>query len=110
MAAVGGKIAFQAEELLAMVGDLLDRAALDAGKLYVREETFSLGSLVASVIDALAPAIGDKTLTLEMVMHPDAPRVVTGDKGRTRRVLMNLAGNAIKFADVGAGDHRSGAV
>lgn len=101
MAAVGGKIAFQAEELLAMVGDLLDRAALDAGKLYVREETFSLGSLVASVIDALAPAIGDKTLTLEMVMHPDAPRVVTGDKGRTRRVLMNLAGNAIKFADVG---------
>ena len=101
MAAVGGKIAFQAEELLAMVGDLLDRAALDAGKLYVREEAFSLSSLVASVIDALAPAIGDKTLTLEMVMHPDAPRVVTGDKGRTRRVLMNLAGNAIKFADVG---------
>lgn len=101
IAAVGSKIAFQTEELLAMVGDLLDRAALDAGKLYVREETFSLSSLVASVIDALAPAIGDKTLTLEMVMHPDAPRMVTGDKGRTRRVLMNLAGNAIKFADVG---------
>ncbi len=101
MAAVGGKIALQAEELLAMVGDLLDRAALDAGKLYVREETFSLGSLVASVIDALTPAVGDKTLTLEMTMHPDAPLMVRGDKGRTRRVLMNLAGNAIKFADVG---------
>ena len=101
MAAVGGKIAFQAEELLAMVGDLLDRAALDAGKLYIRGETFSLAGLLASVIDALTPGIGDKTLTLEMVVHPDAPPMVTGDKARTRRVLMNLAGNAIKFADVG---------
>ena len=101
MAAVGGKIAFQAEELLAMVGDLLDRAALDAGKLYVREERFSVVGLAASVIDALTPGIGDKTLTLEMVVHADVPRMVTGDKGRTRRVLMNLAGNAIKFADTG---------
>lgn len=101
MVAVGGNIAFQAEELLAMVGDLLDRAALDAGTLNVREERFSLAGLVVSVIDALTPGIGDKTLTLEMAMHPDAPRIVTGDKRRVRRVLMNLAGNAIKFADVG---------
>ena len=101
IAAIGGKIAFQTEELLAMVGDLLDRAALDAGKLYLRGETFSLVSLVTSVIDALTPALGDKALRLEMNMHPDAPRMVLGDKGRTRRVLMNLAGNAIKFADVG---------
>ena len=100
-AAVGGKIAGQTEELLAMVGDLLDRAALDAGKLYVREEVFSLASLMTSVIDALRPAIGDKTLALDMAIHPAAPRMVCGDMGRTRRVLMNLAGNAIKFADVG---------
>jgi len=100
-AAIGRKIAGQTEELLAMVGDLLDRAALDAGKLYVREDVFSLASLMASVIDALAPAISEKTLALKLAIHPDAPRMVAGDKGRTRRVLMNLAGNAIKFADVG---------
>ena len=57
-----------------MVGDLLDRAALDAGKLYVREEVFSLASLMTSVIDALTPTpiANPGRASIEAALDPDS--------------------------------------
>ncbi len=90
-----------ANALLTVINDILDFSKIEAGKL-------PLESLDFSVIDCLGDAI--KTLGLrahqkglELVGHisPDVPDMLIGDPGRLRQVVMNLAGNAIKFTDEG---------
>jgi len=90
-----------AEALLQVINDLLDLAKMEAGKLSPRLAPFDLEALIAQVAKLLAPLAADKGLQL-LVRCPDAlPRRVVGDEGRLKQVLLNLAGNAIKFTESG---------
>jgi CheY-like chemotaxis protein/nitrogen-specific signal transduction histidine kinase len=90
-----------AETLLGLINDLLDLAKLDTGKLGLVEVTFSLPHLIASLRRMLEPRATAKGLGFTVAMAPGLPEFVKGDPGRLRQVIVNLAGNALKFTERG---------
>jgi signal transduction histidine kinase/CheY-like chemotaxis protein len=95
-------IAGTARTLLGIVNDILDFARIDGGYLKLRREPFELPETVERVIDLLAPLAAEKDLDLRYVVAPSLSVPVLGDAGRVRQVLVNLAGNAVKFTERGS--------
>jgi signal transduction histidine kinase len=90
-----------AEALLGIINDILDFSKIEAGKLQIQSAPFDLEAAVASVTDLLAPRAAQKGVELVIRWTPGTPRSVVGDEGRVRQVLLNLAGNAVKFTSRG---------
>jgi signal transduction histidine kinase/DNA-binding response OmpR family regulator len=94
-------IRFSAESLLTIINDILDFSKIEAGQMVIEPLGFDLRELVEEVGALLAPKAGAKGLELVVRLKPEVPRYVIGDPGRIRQVLLNLAGNAIKFTPSG---------
>jgi PAS domain S-box-containing protein len=90
-----------AESLLTIINDILDVSKIEAGKLRLEVREFGLRGLVHGVLSALKVSADEKKLELSATIGVDAPENVRGDSGRLRQVLINLAGNAIKFTNQG---------
>jgi two-component system sensor histidine kinase RpfC len=88
--------------LLALVEDVLDISAIEAGKLKLNAAEFSPRELVHSVSLILEPQARSKQLQYLDSVADDVPSLVRGDIAHVRQVLINLAGNAIKFTDEGS--------
>jgi PAS domain S-box-containing protein len=90
-----------AEALLHIINDILDFSKIEAGKIELEAIDFDLYATVEEAVGLLAEKVGVKGL--ELVCHIDAqpPCWLRGDPGRLRQVLLNLAGNAIKFTERG---------
>jgi signal transduction histidine kinase/DNA-binding response OmpR family regulator len=86
-----------AESLLTVINDILDFSKLEAGKLDLDLTEFDLVALVESVVDILAPRAHAKGIEIVSLVDPTLSGMVRGDPGRLRQILMNLAGNAVKF-------------
>jgi len=90
--------------LLAIVNDVLDLSALDAGALRVDRRPIVLRAIGQQVADEFARAAYDKGLQLSLSWNGAPDEHVMGDEGRIRQVLTNLVGNAIKFTQSGTID------
>jgi len=90
-----------ADNLLGIINDLLDFSKIEAGKLELIQADFSLRGAVGDTLRALAVRAHKKGLELIYQVQPDVPDPLIGDVGRLRQVLLNLAGNAVKFTDEG---------
>ena len=90
-----------ADSLLGIINDLLDFSKIEAGKLELVPADFSLRGAVGDTLRALAVRAHKKGLELIYQVQPDVPDALVGDAGRLRQVLLNLAGNAVKFTDEG---------
>ena len=86
-----------AEALNDLLGDLLDLSRLEAGKVEISHEPFSLGEMVVQTMALFEPSASAKGLTLRLDMASDADGSVIGDRGRLKQILTNLLSNAIKF-------------
>ncbi|MDP6940506.1 MAG: response regulator [Planctomycetota bacterium] len=84
-----------------LLNDILDLSKIEAGKLELEEIEFDLDELLQDVLNSLAPRAASKSLEWNALRHHDAPQFLVGDPTRLRQVLLNLAGNAIKFTDCG---------
>ncbi|SHH52079.1 ATP-binding protein [Massilia sp. CF038] len=91
-----------ADALLTIVNEILDFSKIEAGKLDLEEVPFDLRQLVRETIRSLTPRAQKKGLQLSCDMPPQIPRMMKGDPGRLRQVLLNLLGNAIKFTQQGS--------
>src|SRR5690606_20572645 len=91
-----------ARSLLALVQDVLDISAIEAGKLRMEHAEFSLGELVRGVGLILQPSVRAKGIDYEVSVAGDVPDRLRGDVGHLQQVLLNLAGNAVKFTDQGS--------
>jgi signal transduction histidine kinase/DNA-binding LytR/AlgR family response regulator len=89
------------EALLTILNDILDFSKMEAGRLELANVDFDLEAAVGSVTTLMGPRAREKGVALETIFGADMPRLLRGDAGRLRQVLLNLVGNAIKFTDRG---------
>jgi PAS domain S-box-containing protein len=89
------------ESLLALISDILDFSKIEAGKLDLEYLDFDLHTMLDDVASALAFRAHGKGLEFICSAAPDVPAFLSGDPGRLRQVLLNLAGNALKFTHEG---------
>jgi PAS domain S-box-containing protein len=90
------------KNLLSIVNDILDISKIEAGMLQLESVPFSIAGLVESIGIMLQPAVAEKNLKLSLFTDPTIPSVVLGDPTRLTQILLNLAGNAVKFTERGA--------
>jgi PAS domain S-box-containing protein len=89
------------QTLLSLIEDVLDFSKIEAGKLELEVRPFSLATLVEETVELLAPRAHGKGLEIASYVDDALPARVLGDPARLRQVLLNLAGNAIKFTETG---------
>jgi PAS domain S-box-containing protein len=90
-----------AQALLRLLNDILDFSKIEAGRLELEEMDFSLRECVCKTGQTLALRAAEKGLELACRIDPELPDMLRGDAGRLRQILMNLAGNAVKFTEQG---------
>ena len=89
------------DALLALIEELLDYSKIEAGKIDLESRPFALAVLVEDITELLAPRAQAKQIEIAAYVDDRLPREVVGDAARLRQVLLNLAGNAIKFTQAG---------
>ncbi|RXT08042.1 response regulator [Ammoniphilus sp. CFH 90114] len=90
-------IADSANSLMSILNDILDFSKLEAGKMTMEINEFDLQKSVEDIIELLAPKAYEKKLSLALFLDPTIPKLVSGDPGKLRQILINLINNAIKF-------------
>src|SRR6185295_8188375 len=89
------------EALLALIEEILDFSKIEAGRLDLESIPFDLTGLVTDVVELLSPRAQGKGIEIAAYIDDRIPARVIGDAARLRQVLLNLAGNAVKFTDSG---------
>ena len=89
------------ESLLTIINDILDFSKIEAGRFILNQVTFDLRTCVEEALDVLAPRAMEKNLDLVHFIHGNVPTSLQGDDQRLRQILLNLAGNAVKFTSKG---------
>ncbi|GJE29664.1 ATP-binding protein [Methylobacterium organophilum] len=87
--------------LLGLVDGILDFSRIEAGRLDLAAEPFDAAALAEGVVELLAPRAQDKGLEIALDLADAAAVLHVGDADRVRQILVNLAGNAIKFTQSG---------
>jgi PAS domain S-box-containing protein len=89
------------DALLSLIEELLDYSKIEAGKIDLEQRPFALTALIEDITELLAPRAQAKNLEIAAYVDERLPAEVIGDSARLRQVLLNLAGNAIKFTASG---------
>ncbi len=90
-----------AETLLSLLNDVLDFSKIEAGRLDLDKIDFDLRVMIDEVIGILGYRAESKGLELSCYVEPGVTPFLHGDPGRLRQILVNLAGNAVKFTEQG---------
>ncbi len=89
------------DSLLHLLNDILDFSKMDASGMQLEHAAFDLRGCIEDTLDVLIAPATARGLELIGDIASDAPEVVEGDRGRLRQILLNLAGNAVKFTEKG---------
>ncbi|MBA3012213.1 MAG: response regulator [Desulfobacula sp.] len=90
-----------ADSLLALINDILDFSKIEAGKMELEAIDFNLRVTLENATDTLALKAHEKGLELACHIRPDVPSALIGDPGRLRQIIVNIAGNSLKFTEEG---------
>jgi signal transduction histidine kinase/CheY-like chemotaxis protein len=89
------------DALLSLIEELLDYSKIEAGKIDLEARPFALAGMIEDITELLAPRAQARKLEISAYVDERLPSEVMGDAARLRQVLLNLAGNAIKFTSTG---------
>jgi PAS domain S-box-containing protein len=89
------------DALLTVINDILDFSKIEAGKLELEMQPFELRDCIEDTLDLLAPKAAQKGLELAYCIDETTPNALIGDITRLRQIMVNLAGNAVKFTHEG---------
>jgi PAS domain S-box-containing protein len=89
------------DALLHVIDDILDYSKIEAGKLDLEREPFSVRDCVEGALDIVAPRAWEKGIELGCLIEEGTPAGILGDEGRLRQVLLNLLSNGVKFTKEG---------
>jgi len=90
-----------AQALLAVINDVLDFSKVEAGKMELDPHRFVLSDFMRELATILSANVGLKDVEVLFRVDPQLPPALIGDSMRLRQVLLNLAGNALKFTERG---------
>ncbi|MEI7802131.1 MAG: response regulator, partial [Bacteroidota bacterium] len=90
-----------ADNLLIVINDILDFSKIEAGKLQLEEIDFDLRDMMSKTMKLLALRKKDKGIEMILDIDEEIPKIICGDPGRLRQIIINIVGNAIKFTDTG---------
>ena len=96
-----GMVRSSAESLLGIINDILDFSKIEAGKVDLEFAPFSLMDCIEETLRPVAVRAQQKGLELTWAVDPEIPEALKGDATRLRQILINLAGNAVKFTKTG---------
>ncbi len=88
--------------LVKIIGDILDLAKIEAQRMQLQHDPFSLRETIGQAVNLLRPQAQAKGLSIFTRIAPDLPDLYLGDEGRLHQILLNLLGNAIKFTARGS--------
>jgi two-component system, sensor histidine kinase RpfC len=88
--------------MLGLIEDVLDFSKIEAGKVLLEKTDFDLHALVNSTCRIVAAQAAAKGVDFVVSIMPEVPPAVRGDPHHLRQVLINLAGNAVKFTSAGS--------
>jgi PAS domain S-box-containing protein len=89
------------DTLLSLIGEILDFSKIEAGKLDLDAQPFGLAALIEELVELLSPRAHAKGIEIAAFVDDRLAADVIGDGPRLRQVLLNLAGNAVKFTERG---------
>jgi PAS domain S-box-containing protein len=95
------KILLSAEALQILIDNILDFSRIEAGKLQLEHQAFSLDAILRTTATVIGIGLGDKPVEACFDIAPDIPDMLIGDSMRLQQVLLNLTSNAVKFTDTG---------
>lgn len=95
------KIGRAARSLLTLLNDILDLSRIEADAIALEQEPFEPATLASELAELLEALIGDKAVDLIVEVDPALSGWLRGDVLRLRQILINLAGNALKFTSIG---------
>ena len=87
--------------LLWLINDILDLSKIEAGRIELEQNDFSIRDVIGQVLELTTQRARDNGLALSASIADAVPAMVTGDAMRVRQILINLVGNAIKFTEKG---------
>ncbi|HEY7987173.1 MAG TPA: response regulator, partial [Methylophilaceae bacterium] len=96
------KVHRSARSLLGIINDILDFSRIEAGKLTLEEADYELYAVLSGVDSLVGHMAREKGLHFEIALGDDVPSFLWGDALRLGQVLLNLAGNAVKFTETGS--------
>lgn len=88
------------KHLLSLINDILDLAKIEAGRVEVATEEFSLTEKLTTLAENLMPICREKGIALNVQIEPNLPHL-RSDERRVHHVLQNVLGNAVKFTQAG---------
>ena len=97
-----GSIRASGRHLVNILNDILDFSRIETGKIDLERIDFSLPLLLEQVRNALQPLALERGIELSVGLADESPPIVRGDPTRIQQILLNLAGNAIKFTPEGS--------
>lgn len=89
------------EALLGIINDILDFSKIESGAMALEDVEFTPRILVESVAELLSQRCAEKGIEILTYVHPRFSGRLVSDEGRLRQILLNLAGNAVKFTEQG---------
>ena len=94
------KVLISSEHLLNLINGLLDLSKIEAGRMEVYAETFSLNDVIRSAMSTVEPLLKNGRVELIADVAPDIPPLKT-DRDKLKQVMLNLLSNAVKFTEKG---------
>lgn len=88
--------------LLTVINDILDFSKIESGKIKLESSAFRLTDSIDSALELLQGRAREKGIVLGSFVDPEMPELVQGDESRLRQVIINLAGNGVKFTQSGS--------
>ncbi|MDB5847892.1 MAG: domain S-box [Rhodoferax sp.] len=95
------KVYLSAHNLLGIINDILDFSKIEAGKMDMEIANFQLDDVLENLANLLGSKADDKGVEFLFDVDPELPTALVGDPLRLGQVLLNLAGNALKFTSAG---------
>jgi signal transduction histidine kinase/ligand-binding sensor domain-containing protein/CheY-like chemotaxis protein len=95
-------IATSSENLLVILNDILDVSRLEAGRIGFERIPFAPRAVMGNVRDIIRFRAEEKRLALDLELDPALPDLLLGDPTRLNQIVLNLAGNAVKFTEQGS--------